>query len=80
MTAYNLRHKIQKCRLKKFREDQCQHLTIYQQKYLLQLLQNIEDIFDGNIGTRKIDPIDFELKENAKPVCSRTRPVPKVHE
>ena len=26
------------------------------------------------------DPVDFELKEDAKPICLRPYPVPKLHE
>ena len=34
--------------------------------------------FDGILGTRKIDPVDFELKEDSNPICSRPYPVPMV--
>ena len=33
----------------------------------------------GTLGTWKTDPVDFELKEDARPVCSRPYPVPKLH-
>ena len=36
--------------------------------------------FDGTLGTWKTDQVDFKLKYDAKPVCSRPYPVPKVHE
>ena len=35
-------------------------------------------IFNGTLGTWKIDPVDFELKEDVKPICSRPYPVLKV--
>ena len=37
-------------------------------------------MFDETLGTWKKYPVDFELKEYAKPVCLRPYPVPKVHE
>ena len=37
-------------------------------------------MFDGTLGSWKTDPGDFELKENAEPICSRPYPLPKVHE
>ena len=36
-------------------------LTRDQQKYLLELLQNFEDMFDGNLGMCKTDLTYFEL-------------------
>ena len=40
-------------------ETQCEHLIITQCNELLELLQAFEAFFDGTLGTRKIDPIDF---------------------
>ena len=60
-------------------ETQCQHLTMTQHNDLLKLLQKLEELFDGTLGTWKTDPVDFELKDDAKPVYSRPYPVPKVH-
>ena len=61
-------------------EAQCQHLTMTQCNDLLKLLQKSEELFDGTLGTWETDPVEFELKEDAKPICSRPYPVPKVHE
>ena len=61
-------------------ETQCQHLPMTQRNELLKLLQKSEELFDGTIGTWKKDPVDFELKEDAKPIFLRPYPVPKVHE
>ena len=47
---------------------------------LLKLLQKIEELFNGTLGTCKIDPVDFELKEDVKPICSRPFTVTKVRE
>ena len=37
-------------------------------------------MFDGTLGTWKIDIVYFELKEDAKPKCSQPYPVPKAYE
>ena len=49
-------------------ENQCQHLTMTHLNELLELLQTFEELFNGTLGTRKTDPLDSELKENAKPI------------
>ena len=58
---------------------QCQHLTMTQRNELLKLSQKFEELLNGILGTWKRDPVDFELKEDMKPVLSRLYPVPKVH-
>ena len=60
-------------------ENQCQHLTITQHNEFLKLLQKIEDLFNGTLGTRKKIPVEFELKEDSNPICSQPYPVPKLH-
>ena len=35
-------------------------------------------MFDGKLGNWKIDPSDFELKKDSKPILLRPYPVPKV--
>ena len=42
-------------------------------------MQKFEELFYGTIGTRKTDPVDFELKKIAKPMHLRNNSVPKVH-
>ena len=49
-------------------ETQCQNLTTTQHNELLELLQKLEELFDGTLGTWKKYPIGFELKEDAKPI------------
>ena len=61
-------------------ESQCQNITETQCNELLRLLQTFEELFDVKLGTRKTDPVEFELKSNTKPICSRPYPVPKVYE
>ena len=60
-------------------ENQCQHLTMTQRNELLKLLQKFQKLFDGTIGNWKTDPVDFQLREDAKPICSIPYPVLKVH-
>ena len=36
-------------------------------------------MFDENIGILNTAPVELELKDDTKPVCSRTYPVPRVH-
>ena len=40
-------------------ENQCQHLTMTQRNELIKLLQKFEELFDGTLGTWKIDPVYF---------------------
>ena len=42
-------------------DTQCQNLKMTQRNDLLELLQRFEELFDGTHGTRKTDPVDFEL-------------------
>ena len=50
-----------------------------QQKKLLEVLTEIEDIFDWTLGDWKSEPVSFELKECAKPYHGRPYPAPKAH-
>ena len=56
-------------------ETQCQHLTETQ----LKVLQNFEELFGETLGTWKTDPVDFQLKDNVKPILLQPYPLPKVH-
>ena len=83
-TATKLLHvilyaKYGKTDLYKVMENQCQNLKMTQCNELIKLLQKFVELFNGTLGTWKIDPVDFELKEDAEPICSRPYPVPKVH-
>jgi hypothetical protein len=49
-----------------------------QQLSLLRLLQKYEALFDGTLGKWNTDPVNIELREDAKPVSSRYYPVPKI--
>jgi hypothetical protein len=50
-----------------------------QQLSLLRLLQKYEALFDGTLGKWNTDPVNIELREDAKPVSSRYYPVPKIN-
>ena len=58
---------------------QCQRLKITQRYELLKLLHKLEEFFNGTLVIWKTDPLDFELKEDAKLIFLRTYPVPKLH-
>ena len=55
--------------LNKVMNKKFQDLSKYQQNDLLRLIQKTKYLFD------KTDPIDFELKEDAKPVFSKQYPI-----
>jgi hypothetical protein len=50
-----------------------------QQKKLLSLLKDFEDLFDGTLGKWDTDPIDIETKPDHKPSSARYYPVPKIN-
>ena len=60
--------KYKKSDLHEFMENQCQHLTTTQRNELLKLLQKFEKFFDGTLGTWEKYPLEFELKEDVKPI------------
>ena len=65
--------------LNKVMTKQCQHLKTEEGDWLLILLNEYKDLFDGTLGTWNTTPVDFEFRDNANPVCSRPYPVPRVH-
>ena len=70
----------EKADLNKVMTEQCQHVNTPERYRLLNILKKSEYLFDGTLGMWNTTPIDLELKDDAKPVCSRTYPVPRVHE
>ena len=66
--------------LNKVMAEQCQYLKNEESKILLSLLRKFEDMFESTLGTWNTTPVDLELKDDAKPVCSRPYPVLRVHE
>ena len=72
--------KYGKADLHKVMENQCQHLTMTQINELLNVLREFKEFFHGTLVTWETDSVEFELKEDAKPIYSRPYPLPKVHE
>ena len=60
--------------------NQCQHFIETQGNELLKLLEKFEELFNGTLGTWKKDPVDFELKKDANPICPILYPVLELHE
>ena len=55
------------------------HLSKNEKKLLLKLLKKYEKIFDGTLGEWKTEPVEFELKEGAKPHSQRFYPMPHIY-
>ncbi len=55
-------------------------LNLEQQTKLHALLKELEDLFDGQLGTWKGSKYKIELKEGAKPYHSRAFPIPRIHQ
>jgi len=56
---------------------EARHPTPEEQKQLNFLLKRYEDLFDGQLGKWNGPPINFELKEGAKPCHAKPFPIPK---
>ena len=39
-----------------------------------------EQLFNVTLGTWKTDPVEIEIKQYVKPICSKQYTVPKVHQ
>ena len=59
---------------------QYQQLSSKEGTKRLELLSKFENLFGGTLVTRKTIPVDPELKDNAKPVCLQSYPIPRVQE
>ena len=46
---------------------------------ICKVITKIQKVLRWNTRKLEKDPVNFELKEDAKQICSRTYPVPKVH-
>jgi len=60
--------------------DQMDHLSSIEKQKLKALLFQYEHLFDGTLGHWDTDPVNFELKDGAKPYHARPFPIPYVHE
>ena len=50
-----------------------------EKELLLTLLKDFEELFDGTLGHWDTEPVNIELKADAKPVNSRYYPVQKIN-
>ena len=60
--------------------DKSEALTNEQKESLHSLLLKYEDLFDGTLGTWQTEPIELELKPEAKPYHGKPYPVPHSQE
>ena len=56
------------------------NLTKKQQKLMLKLLREHEELFDGTLGAWNLEPISLELKPDSKPYHAKPYPVPYSQE
>jgi hypothetical protein len=63
--------KYEKAHLPEIVENNCSHLNPVEQKQLLEVLNEFEDLFDGTLGDWNTEPVSFELKEVSKPYHGR---------
>ena len=68
--------KNEKADLQAVDSSNCTRLSPDQQKKLLDVLTEFEEIFNGTLGDWKTKPNSFELKEGAKPYHGRPYPFP----
>ena len=68
----------EKSNLNKVMTKQCQHINATELYRLINILKKFENMFDGMLCTWKTTSVDLELKDDEKPVCSRTYPVLNV--
>ena len=66
-----LRAKYEKADLKKEVEDNYPQLNSKQRKHLTKLLENVEKLFNGTLGTWKNTKYNIELKPGATPYHDR---------
>ena len=59
---------------------QCKHLKTKESEQVIILLKKYGDLFDGTLFMWNTTPMYLELRNDAKPVCLKTYPVPRVYE
>ena len=57
-----------------------EHPSLTQRQQLNQLLNKCPELFDGTLGTWKLEPVELEIKPDATPHHARPHPVLRVHE
>jgi hypothetical protein len=71
--------KYEKANLRAIVTDNYTHLSNPEQKTLLELLQEFEELFNGTLGDWDCKPVSLQLKEGAQPYHGRPFPIPKKH-
>ncbi len=71
--------KYEKADLNAVVAENCKHLSVLDQKKLLKLLTEFEDLFDGTLGNQDTKPVSLKLKEGAKPYHGRQFPTLRAH-
>ena len=68
-----------KKQIRAFVTDNCTRLSNPEQTKLLDLLQEVEELFNGTLGDWDCKPVSLQLKEGAQPYHGRPFPIPKKH-
>ena len=71
--------KYEKADLRSIVKDNCTHQSNPEQTKLLELLQEIEELFSGKLGDWDCKLVSLQLKEGAQPYHGRPFPIPKKH-
>ena len=71
--------KYKKADLKKFINEQCQHLSTKARERLITLLRRSEKLFSGTLCTCNTTLVNLKLTDDTKTVCSQPYPVPRVY-
>ena len=72
--------KYEKSDLNTVMSEKCQYLNAAERYIILTLLRKFKDMSGGTLGTCNATPVDLELKDDVKPVCSQPYTVPRIHE
>jgi hypothetical protein len=71
--------KYEKADLQSVVSTNCTHLSLQDTNNLLELLTELEELFDGKLGDWNTKTVSFELNEGAEPYHGKQFPVPRVH-
>ena len=58
----------------------CTNLSTQDQSALYKVLKDFEEMFDGQLGEWKMEPISIKLKKDARPIHARAYTIPKIYE
>ena len=71
--------KNEKSDLKAVVQENCTHMSVPEQKKLLELLPEFEELFDGPLGDWNTEHVSFQLKECAIPYHAIAFPILKAN-